>query len=649
MIRFSKFFFISLLVLNISLFAKNPDLTPKIVHAKAKEIMDAHATQKKLSPELVKRILSLYIESLDPTKTYFLTSDIDPWINPTDSFLNQTVKEMNDKNYAVFETIFDKMASVIPRHRKLQSEIDLANLPKNVLAKEFKDLQWLSTPEELKQRLSRIKALQVETSAKLSEDVREKALQRIEKRQNKYEEEILTTNKDEKNNFILTHALKSISASLDAHTTYFTPEEASQFLINVQQRLFGIGAQLRDDLNGFTVVKLVEGGPAASSGELKVKDRVIAVNGEPVVGMDIIDAVQLIRGAENTPVVLTVIRETKDLNDKVVEEKVDVTLKRGEVVLKESRYESSYEPYGESNIGYLRLYSFYQDPESCSTSDLKKAILDLKKEHHISGLILDLRYNSGGILAQAVGVTGLFITKGIVVSIVDDKGNIQHLRNIDPDVVWDGPLIVLTNRGSASASEIVAGALQDYGRAIIVGDDHTYGKGSFQTFTLNGNQTSEVNSSGEFKVTRGRYYTVSGKTPQLVGVPADIVVPGPLSASEVGEQFTKFPLENDLIKANYHDDLEDIPPPHRQRFRMLYRFNLQPKLDIYNAYLGRLKENSDSRIKNSSNYQAFLSEIAKKDDIVEGEGEDDEEYGQNDLQLKEAYNIMKDLILLQSN
>lgn len=645
--RILKFLLLSLLILNNSLEAKYPDLTPQIVNSKTKEIFSAHATQKKLSPELVKRVLNVYLELLDPTKTYFIRSDIDTWLNPSESQLEAIVNAMNNKDYTVFKTIYLKMAGVIPRHRALAGKIDINSLPKKVSAKEFKDLQWLDTEEQLQERLTRIKALQIETSTKLADELKEKALQRIEKRQQKYEEEILTTDTQLQNNFIYTQTLKAISSALDGHTTYFTPEEATQFLIQVQQRLFGIGAQLRDDLNGFTVVKLVEGGPAARSEQLKVKDRIIAVNGEPVVGMDIVDAVQLIRGAENTPVVLTVIRDKTNEDNTTTEEKLDVTIQRGEVVLTESRYESKIEPVGDANIAYLRLHSFYQDPESCSTSDLKKSLEAIKKKGKVAGVILDLRNNSGGILAQAVGVAGLFITKGVVVSIVDDKGNVQHLRNIDPDVTWDGPLIVLINRGSASASEIVAGALKDYGRGIIVGDDHSYGKGSFQTFTLNGNQTTEVNPAGEFKVTRGRYYTVSGKTPQLVGVASDILVPGPLSESEVGEKFTKFPLENNQIKPSFFDDLEDIPIPHRQQFRMMYRYNLQPQLHTYDSYLPLLKQNSTKRIDDSADYQAFLREIRNKDDIVEGE--DDEDFGKDDLQLKEAYNIMKDLIILQNS
>src|SRR5690606_13622424 len=138
------------------------------------------------------------------------------------------------------------------------------------------------------------------------------------------------------------------------------------------------------------------------------------------------------------------------------------------------------------------------------------------------------------------------------------SNQIQRLRNIDNKLMWDGPLILLINRASASASEIVAQALQDYGRAITVGDDQSYGKGSFQTFTLN--VTSDhVNPQGEYKVSRGRYYTVSGASPQLVGVKSDIIIPGPLSESDIGERFGKYPLSADQIQASFDDDLSDIP------------------------------------------------------------------------------------------
>lgn len=623
--------------------SKLPELTPKIVTIKMQEIMKAHAKYKNLTPELMKRILLNDIEELDPTKSYFIESDIHEWLEPTDKLLAQMVQDYNMGNFKEFERIHEVMIRAIERRHQLEKQINLNDLPKHVEAKEFKDMKWVETDHELLTRLTRIKALQVESAMKLNEELKEKSLQRIEKRQAKFEEEILNPNPIQRQNLILSNLLKASASALDAHTAYFTPDEASQFLINVQQRLFGIGAQLRDDINGFSVIKIIEGGPAAIEKKLKVKDRIIAVNGEPVVGMDITDAVELIRGEKNTPVTLTVIREPENHEENHQSEKLDIVIHRGEVVLKETRYEDSYEPFGDGAIAYLRLHSFYQDPESSSAGDLEKAFKLIKQGHKVKGLILDLRSNSGGLLSQAVDVTGLFITKGIVVSIKDEQGQIQHLRDLDGKMLWDGPLIVLINKGSASASEIVAQALQDYGRALIVGDENSYGKGTFQTFTLNTDKNGSVNPQGEYKVTRGVYYTVSGKTPQKLGVYSDILVPGSLSESEMGEKFNKNALDNESIKENFDDDLADIPSSQRDKIRQLYKFNLQPKQNLYGKYLPILKENSEYRIAHNKNYQNFIKEI-KKGDMSEEESE--EQYGQNDLQLSETYNIMKDLIFM---
>lgn len=644
--RFALFFlFVPFLVYG----SKLPELTPSIVNAKVQEIMKAHATHKNLTPELIKRTLQNYIDQLDPNKTYFIESDIKYWIDPTDQVLTQILSEFNQGNFSTFYSIHEEMVRAIYRRQQLEKEIRLDSLPKHVNTKEFKDLKWAKNEQELKDRWSKIKALQIETSAKLSGDLKEKALLRISKSQNKYENDLIDVNPHHREKKVLTNVLKATTSSLDAHTSYFTPEEASQFMISVQQRLFGIGAQLRDDINGFTITKIIEGGPAALGKELRVKDRIIAVNREPVVGMDITDAVDLIRGEKGTPVTLTVIREVKE-DDVTKEEKKDILILRGEVVLKETRYASSVEPFGKGVIGYLRLYSFYQDPGSSSSVDLTNEIIKMQKEYNLEGLILDLRYNTGGLLTQAVEVAGLFITKGIVVSVKDHTGAIQHLRDLDGKTVWDGPLIILVNRASASASEIVAQTLQDYGRALVVGDDHTYGKGTFQTFTLN-TANSSVNPEGEYKVTRGKYYTVSGKTPQLTGVLSDITIPSLLSEIEIGEKYAKFPLENDQIKENFDDDLSDVPFMQRNKIRMLYKFNLQPRLDLYNSYLDVLKKNSEYRVVNNKNYQNLLKELKNdkeegSSDVLEAEIDDSGKW-KNDLQLAEAFNVMKDLIMLK--
>jgi len=626
------------LFITSSLFAgKLPELTPQDVIETLHTIMEAHVSYKELSPPLIKRALEHYLEELDPTKIYFLESEVAQWLQPSDTLVEQIRSAMEKGDFSHFEQMHAQMMVAISRRQALEKKFEAVPLPENVSISDFKELPWAKDEEELTNRLLKIKALQLSVTKRLETTSQEKALKRIAKSRISREEEYCTSKEDERERLILSNVLKAFASSFDAHTSYFTPGEAAQFMIQVQQRLFGIGAQLRDDLNGFSIVKIIEGGPASRNTGLKVNDRIIAINAEPVVGLDITEAVELIRGEEGSTVILTVLRESS-----ANEEKLDIEIIRGEVVIQEARIESKIIPFGDGVIAHIALHAFYQDPLHCSSADLYEEIRKIQKENTLKGIILDLRFNAGGVLPQAVAVTGLFITKGIVCSIKDNHGTIEHLRDIDGKTAYDGPLIVLTSKASASASEIVAQTLQDYGRALIVGDEHTYGKGTFQTFTLDGSNMAKVNPKGEFKVTRGKYYTVSGKSPQLVGVKPDILVPGLYSQTEIGEQHAKYALENDSIHENFNDDLADIPVIQRDQISWLYRFNLQTKIKTFTRYLPLLKKNSETRIMHDGAYQNFLTQL-KEDDV---DAEKMELYAKYDPQLHESINIMKDLILL---
>lgn len=622
-------------------FAKPPELTPYDTRIKTEEILKAHVSYQELDSELIKRSFQNFLEEMDPQKSYLIESDILKWIKPTEEIVLKALEGFKNEDFTAYFEMHEVMLKAIARRSILEGRVELLPLPKDVKASEFKDLKWISSEENLIDRLIRIKSLQYETAERFETDIKELFFQRLNKRRLNREEELITNSAEERKQVTLSMVLKAISSALDSQTNYFTPSEANQFMIQVQQKLYGIGAQLRDDLNGFTIVRILEGSPAGMENKLKIGDKIIAVNNEPVVGMDITEAVELIRGQEGTSVILSVIRETEEGKD-VIEEMRDIEIIRGEIVLKETRLETNHEPFGDGVIAILHLFSFYQDANSSSASDLRKAIDDLKERHNLKGVILDLRNNGGGFLPQAVAVTGLFIKKGVVVSVKDNTGAVQRLRNIEEKIAWDGPLIVLTNKVSASAAEIVAQTLQDYGRALIVGDEETYGKGTFQTFTLEAVNYGKVNPKGEYKVTRGRYYTVSGKSPQLIGVQADIVVPGIYSKMEIGEKFAKFPLETDKIKPSFDDDLDDIPAIHRAQITKLYKFNLQPILSTYEMVLDLLKKNSVERISNNKNYQNFLKELEKKEFVSDAL----EIFGESDLQLNEALDVMKDLIFL---
>ena len=637
MLKKLPFKLILLIIIALTISAKQPNLTVKDMKVKTEEILKSHANFKKIEPMIAERILKNFVDELDPNKTYFIESDIEKWLYPSDEIINAVIEGFKSSNFSVFNEIHRVMIDAINRRNKLETELSMSGLPKDVKPEEFKDMKWTNSKRELLTRLLRIKALQLDSAEKVSEECKETISQVLEKKKINKEKEITTKDSEERKAFILSCLLKSFCHSLDSHTDYFTPFEANQFMMQVQQKLSGIGAQLRDNLNGFMIMHVIDGSPAKLA-NLKTGDRIIAVNSEPVIGLDITEAVEMIRGEMGSKVNLTIMRKLDDDQD---EHKFDIEITRSEVVLEETRLEKNFEPFGDGVILNLKLFSFYQDSKSSSSQDLKNAIDNYAKKNKIKAIILDLRSNTGGLLPQAVEVASLFISKGIVVSIKDSSDNLQHLRNTDGKTTFDGPLVVLVNKASASASEIVAGTLQDYGRAIVVGEE-TFGKGSFQTFSLDSSKNAKINPSGEVKVTRGRYYTVSGKSPQLVGVQADVKVPGILSELDIGEKFSKYPLENDEISPNFDDDLADIPLIHRKRLSLLYKHNLQQKMTTYTQYLDILGTNSKNRIENNQNYQSFLTDIKLKN----FESKSVELFNQSDIQLLETMNIAKDLAYL---
>lgn len=644
--RLQKILFIPLFIVLLSSYAikvKPPELTPSITKKKMDEILHAHVSYKSFDGPLIKQLIEGYLDILDPLKTYLIHSEVLEYISLSDEMCEQIKNDIQKEDFTIFEKIYNTMISAITRRNRLEEAIPLVPSEKKISLEEFKNASWAETEEMLTDRLIQLRILQTESCLQDGK-AREQLVQRITKKRLIKEQELISYSPEFQKKHMLSLILKSFASSLDSYTVYFTPTETQSFIIQVQQRLFGIGAQLRDDLNGFTVVRLLEGSPVEKCGLIKKGDRIIAVNEEPVVGLDIVDAVELIRGPKGSPVTLTFSREHFEKEKLINTEVFNVDVTREEIILNESRFETNIQPFGDGVIAHLRLFSFYQDPNSSSVEDLKREILRLSKEHNLLGIILDLRSNPGGLLPQAVAVAGLFVKKGIIASVKGKHHQVQHLRNLHGTVIWDGPLIVLTNRASASASEIVAQSLQDFGRAIIIGDDYTFGKGSYQTFTLEPsiNQNIRINPQGEFKVTRGRYYTVSGKSPQFTGTKTDIEVPGILSKLEVGERFTKNPLKNDSIEPNFQDDLSDLSILQKKRLQKIYLTDLQKPLIMYHPYLATLKKNSQLRIQQNSAYQNFLTNLS---DAELSESNLDS-LGQSDLQLEETISIMKDLLIL---
>ncbi len=386
--------------------------------------------------------------------------------------------------------------------------------------------------------------------------------------------------------------LNVISHAFDPHTSYLPPTTKEDFDIQMSGSLEGIGATLREDDGYIKVVRVIPGSAAARQGQLEADDIILKVAEGAADAIDITDtrirdAVSLIRGKKGTEVRLTVKkadgrRQVIPIIRDVVE--IAETFVKGTTVTDEKSGQT---------FGYIKIPSFYRDysgktDRNC-TDDLRN---ELKKQGkaNISGLILDLRNNGGGSLSDAVSVTGLFIKTGPVVQIRSGSGKIRVMSDDDRSVEYSGPMIVLVNRFSASASEILAGALQDYGRALIVGDKHTHGKGTVQALLdldrfVNLRGMEKYMPLGAVKVTIQKFYRISGESTQEKGVSPDVVLPSRLDGLESGEKYLDNALPWDHIASANYQHWEDSPE------------------DI--AALQRL---SDARIKQDEDFQEIISD-----------------------------------------
>ncbi|MBI3900724.1 MAG: PDZ domain-containing protein, partial [Chlamydiia bacterium] len=322
---------------------KLPLLTPRSAKEKLDEVLRNHATYKALNPELIQRLFLSFLDEVDPIRTYLIESEIDKWTSPSKELLNETLSNLKRCDYSTFSEIHTLLLAAIERRKEIEVKIAEEKPLKSIEKSEFQDIKnlpWPKNLQELEERILKIKTLQLDAAGKMGEEGKTRYLQIIEKRRLNKEAE-LKGDGEGSERAILSFFLKAAMESLDSHTNYFTPSEANQFMIQVQQRLFGIGAQLRDDLDGLVIVRILENSPASINGKLKINDKIIAVNQEPVVGLDIVEAVELIRGPQGTPVHLTFLREGEQGT-----ETLELELTRGEVVLEDSRLETQVEPFG---------------------------------------------------------------------------------------------------------------------------------------------------------------------------------------------------------------------------------------------------------------------------------------------------------------
>ena len=370
--------------------------------------------------------------------------------------------------------------------------------------------------------------------------------------------------------------LVALAQSYDPHSEYMSPSDMENFSIQMKLSLVGIGAVLRSDDGYAKIVEIVPGGPADKDTRLKPNDRIAAVAQgsqpfEDVVDMKLDKVVEKIRGGKGTQVRLQVI--PADATDPSKKKIIEIT--REEVKLKESEAKGEViETKGENGVsmkfGWLTVPSFYQnmdrkqgDEEKSTTKDVKRILARMKKEG-IEGLVIDLRRDGGGSLEEAINLTGLFVGSGPVVQAKDANGKVSVARDNEGEPFYAGPVVVLVNRLSASASEIFAAALQDYGRAVIVGDQRSFGKGTVQTLLDVGKFMpvfhSQGTNAGSLKLTIQKFYRVSGGSTQHRGVLSDIVLPSPTDTPEIGESALPNPLTYDEVDPQIVNKFTFTPP-----------------------------------------------------------------------------------------
>lgn len=621
------------------------------VHAVMQKILEQHISKKNLTSQMIQTSVSNYIEQFDPDHIYLLESEASPFLHLSPAQLKAAIQQYDQGEFPLFRQLNDLIQKSILRSRGIRKEIEEKNREEvfqKIQKPTFDEKKFAHNEEELRARIVANLSEFVEEKKQrygsaMSAKMRDKILYAYEAYLRETEDQYLYKNEkgeafspQEKENIFTIHVLKALTSSLDSHTSFYQDSEAYDLRLRLQKEFQGIGLVLKDNREGIKVIKLLPEGPAEKNGRIKEGDLLVAVNEEKITALPFEKVMEKLHGEKNTPVRLTFTRENAPYS---------VELQREVITIKSDRVDVSTQPFGYGILGKITLHSFYQGDGLSAEKDVIEAIQKLQAKGNLRGLILDLRDNSGGFLSQAVKVAGLFITNGVIVISKYSNGEERFYRDVDGKTYYDGPLIVLTSKITASAAEIVAQALQDYGVALVVGDAHTYGKGTIQTQTVTDNQ-----SANYFKVTVGKYYTVSGTTPQKQGVKADVIVPGHWSRQKVGE-VSPDAIEGGKIAPVFEDDFSDVSPDVRGWYLKYYTPTIQRPLSLWRDLIPKLKKNSESRIEKNKNYQLFLkgkipSDLS--DDEDEGFSGKNQGFGEDDLQLQEAFNVLKDMVFLQN-
>jgi len=542
--------------------AETQDLTPTERQRRVSKLVSnvierSHYRQSPINDPVSSLVLDRFIEQLDGGRSYFLASDIAEF----ERFRYQLDDAVVSGQLEPVFTIFNRFQ--VRNRERVSYALQLLKTEPDFSVEESFEFDrakapWAKTPEELNEiwrkrvKNDAVSLMLTEKPWAETKDVLQKRYERVLKRTEQ------VTSDD-----IFEVFMNAFAHVFDPHSSYFSPRNSEEYRIQMSLSYEGIGASLQLVDDYVTVLNILPGGAAAVDGSLNANDRILAVgegkNGKfvDVVGWRLDDVVQIIRGKVGTTVRLQVL----PAGAAPVSSEKELALTRSKVTLEAQAAQKEVRKIKRGDreipIGVINVPSFYQDFEAktsgakdyrSTTRDVRKLIEDLQKNDHIEALIMDLRGNGGGHLTEATALSGLFIPGGPIVQLRETGGRVEVLDDPEPSIAWDGPLIVLVDRFSASASEIFAGAIQDYGRGLIVGQQ-TYGKGSVQNlYPLDRYALGPDPGFGQLTVTIGKYYRVTGESTQHRGVQPDISMPTAISTEEVGESTRESALPWDRIR-----------------------------------------------------------------------------------------------------
>ena len=530
-----------------------------------------HFVEKEINDDFSRKVFNEYLNIIDPYKRYFYKSDIEEFKKYEDQLDDKFINAEID----FFDLTYNRGQQRFNESKLIYKEI-LNNpfdyqIDENFNA-DFESLDYVKNKSEMKDRWRKqLKFSSIESyddllkdqENELEDNPSHKIKSNIEIELEARESTLKTLNEmydfydDITRSDWFSFYINSFVEQYDPHTIYYSPEAKDRFDVDMSGNYAGIGARLSKKFDKIEVVEIISGGPAWRQNLLEVGDIILKVRQDDqdesestsILGMPISDAVKLIKGPKGTNVILTI--------KKVDGEVLDLKIRRDIVLLEETYVRSSIVSKDENLYGFINLPKFYIDFDNSTNSnsysrdaarDVKKEIIRLKNIG-IKGLVLDLRNNGGGSLKTVVEMAGLFIQEGPIVQVRSMDKESQILRDKDRSIIWEGPLVILVNEFSASASEILAAAMQDYKRAIIIGTKQTYGKGTVQN-VLDLNKMVRSNTNGDLgalKFTTQKYYRINGGSTQLEGVKSDIVVPDKYTYVDFGEKDRENPLEWDKI------------------------------------------------------------------------------------------------------